>query len=241
MGALSFGAAADAFVQAGEHELPQVERAYRALKTGVRQGRYPPGTPLSELSVGMSRTPVREAFARLWQEHYLDRVRGHGYFVAHVTAQAIHDTFEVRRLLEAAAARRAAETATVADLDQLRRFARIPDHRIARRAQEIDTRFHLAVASCARNTLSLELIDRCLAQIDRFMALAVRFPSFPDGVADAHLGIVDAIASRNSDLACTRMEAHLDAGRELLQQSLFAGSPPATSVRWGAGHSRGTE
>jgi DNA-binding GntR family transcriptional regulator len=38
-------------------------------------------------------------------ERYLDRVPGHGYFVAHVTSQVIHDTIEVRRLLEAAAAR----------------------------------------------------------------------------------------------------------------------------------------
>ena len=48
----------------------------------------------------MSRTPIREGLARLWQEGYLDRVVGHGYFVARVTVQQIHDTFDVRRLLE---------------------------------------------------------------------------------------------------------------------------------------------
>ena len=91
---------------------PHVERAYRSLKAGIVEGRYRPGAPLSEVGLafehGMSRTPIREGLARLWQEGYLDRVVGHGYFVGRVTVQQIHDTFDVRRLLEGAAAARAA-------------------------------------------------------------------------------------------------------------------------------------
>lgn len=212
-----------------------MERAYRALKTGVRQGDYPPGTLLSEPSVasrlGMSRTPVREAFVRLWQERYLDRIHGRGYFVAHVTAQAIRDTFEVRRLLEGFVARRAAEAATRADLDELHRLARMPHRGAGCHLQVADGRFHAAVARSARNGLAVELIDRCLANIDRFTALVAAFGPLDDAAADAHLGIVDAIASHNPDLAGARMEAHLDAGREGLQTLLFAGSYPAARIR----------
>ena len=93
-------------------DAPQVERAYRSIKAAIVEGRYRPGAPLSEVMLarehGMSRTPVREGLARLWQERYLDRVVGHGYFVARVTVQSIHDTFDVRRLLEGAAAAKAA-------------------------------------------------------------------------------------------------------------------------------------
>ena len=67
----------------------------------------------------MSRTPVRESLTRLWQEHYLDRVAGHGYFVARVTVQSIHETFDVRRVLEGAAAAWAAERATEEEIAQL--------------------------------------------------------------------------------------------------------------------------
>src|SRR4051812_17172883 len=103
---------------------PHVERAYRDLKAGIVVGRYRPGASLSEVGLasehGMSRTPIREGLARLWQEGYLDRVVGHGYFVARVTVQQIHDTFDVRRLLEGAAAARAAEVATAGALGQVR-------------------------------------------------------------------------------------------------------------------------
>src|SRR5215471_12232913 len=109
---------------------PHVERAYRNLKAGIVEGRYRPGESLSEVGLasqhGMSRTPIREGLARLWQEGYLDRVVGHGYFVARVTVQQIHDTFDVRRLLEGAASGRAAELATPEDIENLRRLARVP-------------------------------------------------------------------------------------------------------------------
>src|SRR5215471_16078412 len=111
-------------------DAPHVERAYRDLKSAIVEGRYRPGASLSEVGLasehGMSRTPIREGLARLWQEGYLDRVVGHGYFVARVTVQQIHDTLDVRRLLEGAAAARAAELATPEDIENLRRLARVP-------------------------------------------------------------------------------------------------------------------
>src|SRR3954453_24180638 len=111
-------------------EGPHVERAYRNLKAGIVEGRYRPGAPLSEVSLagehGMSRTPIREGLARLWQEGYLERVLGHGYFVSRVTVQQIHDTFDVRRLLEGAAASRAAELANDDDVERLRQLAMVP-------------------------------------------------------------------------------------------------------------------
>src|SRR5437868_2247424 len=109
---------------------PHVERAYRDLKAGIVEGRYRPGAPLSEVSLasehGMSRTPIREGLARLWQEGYLERVVGHGYFVSRVTVQQIHDTFDVRRLLEGAAAARAAELVTDGEVGRLRHLAAVP-------------------------------------------------------------------------------------------------------------------
>jgi DNA-binding GntR family transcriptional regulator len=71
----------------------QVERAYASIKAGIIDGRYPPGAPLSEPTLashhGMSRTPIREGLSRLWQEGYLDRIPGRGYFVARVTVQSV--------------------------------------------------------------------------------------------------------------------------------------------------------
>ena len=208
---------------------PHVDRAYRSLKEGIVEGRYRPGAPLSEVSLaaehGMSRTPIREGLARLWQEGFLERVVGHGYFVSRVTVQQIHDTFDVRRLLEGAAAARAAELATDEDIDRLRRLAVVPiastqDYRLSESA---NIQFHLSIARCARNDLAVELIERCLAQIDRFMLLGASFGPFQDGATNAHMEIVEAIARHDSASARARMEEHLDCGSRLMKEALMRG------------------
>jgi DNA-binding GntR family transcriptional regulator len=208
---------------------PHVERAYRSIKSSIVEGRYRPGSPLSELVLaaehGMSRTPIREGLARLWQEGYLDRVVGHGYFVARVTVQHIHDTFDVRRVLEGAAAARAAELAGPDDVAELRRLALVPvmAPQEYRKAETANVQFHLAIAACARNTLALDLIERCLAQVDRFMSLGVNFGPFQEGATEAHLAIVDAIARHDPPLARVRMEEHLDCGSRLMKEALLKG------------------
>jgi DNA-binding GntR family transcriptional regulator len=226
-------------------EAPQVERAYQSIKAGIVEGRYPPGAPLSEVMLarqhGMSRTPVREGLARLWQERYLDRVVGHGYFVARVTVQSIHDTFDVRRVLDAA---RAAELATDAEIERLRALAVVPpaaaggNHKSRndapeayRDAEAANVRFHLAVASAARNSLAMELIERCLGQVDRFMSLGVYFGPFQESATEAHLAIVDAIAARDVDRARARMEEHLDRGATLMKDALLRGQLAAAGVQ----------
>jgi DNA-binding GntR family transcriptional regulator len=214
-------------------EASQVDRAYRDIKAGIVDGRYRPGMPMSEVMLArehsMSRTPVREGLARLWQEQYLDRVAGHGYFVARVTVQSIHDTFDVRRVLEGSAAAWAAERATDQQIAELRHLASLPESDADRggaeyrSAEAANVRFHLAIATAARNTLAMELIERCLAKVDRFMSLGVNFGPFQQGATEAHLLIVDAIARRDPDAARRCMEEHLDCGSRLMKEALLRG------------------
>ena len=220
-------------------EVTQVDRAYHNIKAGIVEGRYAPGVPLSEVGLarehGMSRTPGRDGLARLWQERYLDRVAGHGYFVARVTVQSIRDTFDVRRLLEGAAAACAAVMATAEEIQLLRELAVLPETDALTRRSRIDApgeyrdaeaanvRFHLAIASAARNSLAMELIERCLGQVDRFMSLGVNFGEFQSGATEAHLAIVDAIARHDAAGARLRMEEHLDRGSELMKEALLRG------------------
>lgn len=205
----------------------QVDRAYRNIKSGIIDGRYAPGAPLSEPTLaaeyGMSRTPVREGLSRLWQERYLDRVSGHGYFVARVTVQSIHETFDVRRLLEGAAAARAAELATPAEVMRLRQLAHLPDSQDYRELEAANARFHLAIAAAARNSLATDLIERCLAQVDRFMSLGISFGPFQQAATDAHLAIVDAVERRDAAAAKLCMEDHLDWGSLLMKDALLHG------------------
>jgi len=92
-----------------------------------------------------------------------------------------------------------------------------------RESETANVQFHLAIAACARNTLALELIERCLAQVDRFMSLGVNFGQFTETATAAHQEIADAIARRDAAAARARMEEHLDCGSRLMKDALLRG------------------
>jgi DNA-binding GntR family transcriptional regulator len=212
-------------------EPSQFERAYAGIKARIVDGSYRHGSPLSENMLarlhGTSRTPVREALARLVQEGFVERVAGRGYFVARITVQLIRDTFDIRRLLEGAAAARAAE---VASDDELARLEKLAEFRFAvgdlvsyRKAEAANAEFHLAVAGASHNRLAADLIRDCLRQMDRFMSLGVDIEPFQGQAGREHHAIVDAIRRRDPAAARETMEAHLDRSSRLMQDALLHG------------------
>lgn len=216
-------------------DLTHVDRAYAEIRHRIIEGEYPPGQPLSEVTLalahGMSRTPVREALSRLCHERYVERLAGRGFFVARVTVQAITETYEVRRLVEGWAAARAAERATPDLIARMRSLAERQDDEVTGvEAGRNNTHFHLAVAAAAGNHLAADLIEQTLAQIDRFITLGVGFAPFKTGSGAAHSEIVDAIEARDPNEARARMEQHLDRGLALMREAVVGGAFTDVSV-----------
>jgi DNA-binding GntR family transcriptional regulator len=110
-------------------QISQAERAYQEIKWRIVYGHYKPGAHLSEATLARvhrtSRTPIREALARLSEEQYVVWDAGRGFLIAPVTVSRIRDTFHVRRLLEGAAAAGAAEMATP---DEIRGMAGLAEY-----------------------------------------------------------------------------------------------------------------
>lgn len=79
----------------------------------IVQGKLSPGTHLQEIrlssELSVSRTPIRTALNTLANEGFLIYQPNQGYFVRELNINEIMDTYEIRALLEGAAARRAAE------------------------------------------------------------------------------------------------------------------------------------
>jgi len=92
---------------------PQTVRALLALRERILAGALKPGERISELSavelLGVSRTPVRAALARLEEEGLLETIPSGGYCVRSFAEADIFDAIEIRGVLEGAAARMAAE------------------------------------------------------------------------------------------------------------------------------------
>ena len=98
-------------------------RAYEHLRSEILDGVLGPGSTLFEVEqserLGVSRTPVREAFGRLVAEGLLDDKRGRGLVVTDVSDDDVDALYEMRTCLEAQAARLAARDA---DRDTFARY-----------------------------------------------------------------------------------------------------------------------
>jgi GntR family transcriptional regulator of vanillate catabolism len=96
-----------------EERSSQTVRALLALRNMLLSAEIAPGERISELSMvgrlGVSRTPVRSALARLEAEGFLEAIPSGGYAVKSFTARDAFEAIEVRGLLEGLCARLAAE------------------------------------------------------------------------------------------------------------------------------------
>jgi DNA-binding GntR family transcriptional regulator len=85
---------------------------YESLKKRIITVEVAPGSPIIEADfaqeLGVSKTPVREALRQLERDGLVVNVPSRGSMVSHITSQEIHDVFEIREIIESAAAKRAA-------------------------------------------------------------------------------------------------------------------------------------
>src|ERR1700753_1917999 len=99
---------------------------YERLLQEVIRGELAPGEVLTEMALAerlqVSRTPIREALTRLEQDGLIKRT-GRGMVIRERSPEEILDIYEVRILLEADAARVAAERRSSLDVLGLKHIA----------------------------------------------------------------------------------------------------------------------
>lgn len=126
------------------------KRVYGVLREGVFAGRIPPGSSLSEARVaeylGVSRTPVREAFHLLEREGLLESVPRVGYRVHVITLAEIAELCEIRAANESLAVRWATERMTDEHLRSLQANAMQQEEELAAgrtgALPDLDASFH---------------------------------------------------------------------------------------------------
>lgn len=207
---------------------PDLVGALRAAVLGgdgtlVSDGRLLPERQLMEVW-GVGRRTVRQALERLEAEGLVFRRQGQGTFVKPAlpasrvgglsarTSPA--EIMEVRREVEPALAKLAALRATPDDIVDLRRLAELGGRAETGPLYERwDGAFHAKIAECVRNSLFEGLFAMIAAVRVEQKWTTLRTKVFSAEVRDAliaqHVGIVDAIASRDPDAAEAAMRAHI--------------------------------
>src|SRR5206468_8654423 len=101
-----------------QRSVPRVNGVYERLRREILSGVIPPGEFLLEENLAerfkISRTPLREAFIHLYRDGLLQKGPYKGYVVTGVTLATYRGGFQLRLLLEPAAAKLAAQNPNAA-------------------------------------------------------------------------------------------------------------------------------
>ncbi|AEA11636.1 transcriptional regulator, GntR family [Thermoproteus uzoniensis 768-20] len=194
------------------------EKAYRLILEAILDGRLPPGRLLKEehLSawLGMSRTPIREALARLERDGFVVK-RGRSYAVALLSKEEVLEMYEVRIPLEMTSAKLAALRAPSHVLDKLKEIVSAMSVESSRdvspdplRLMALGGAFHEIISEGASN----KFLRDGLANI-RMRLTPARLQVFLDTSrrrqeVEEHRAVFEAIASRNQSDAEYYMELH---------------------------------
>lgn len=189
--------------------------AYDTLLDAFRSGRYRAGDRLREeeiaASLGVSRTPVREALRRCEAQGLLRTAPGRGLVVASLDRSELLELYAMRELLEGAAARLAAENAGPAEVAVLARlcedFSRekgSPDKLAA-----INRALHEAIAASSRNRFLLQSLDQLNVTLALLADTTFSVGGRPDEADREHRAIVEAISRREADAAERLARAHI--------------------------------
>ncbi|ALV42348.1 GntR family transcriptional regulator [Pseudarthrobacter sulfonivorans] len=192
-------------------------RVYEWLRDEIIRGSIEAGRFLDEQwvseAVGVSRTPVREAFHQLAAERFISLLPRKGAQVRTVTSRELEEVYRTRLLIEGHA------LSVMCALERrvpVEMFGLIEQMEEAGDALDwftvsyLDRRFHRAMVAAADNTVLTELYDTLRSRQQRVAvrALTAR-PERVEIINKQHRAIVDALSKHDAAAALQLLELHL--------------------------------
>ncbi|MFD2414925.1 GntR family transcriptional regulator [Amycolatopsis pigmentata] len=182
------------------------EEAYRALRDAIVDGTLAPGERLRDTDLvawlGVSRTPVREALARLEQTGLVRTKPGRHTMVSPLDFRAVHDAQSVTAAMHELAVRQAVPNLSAAELDVMRAAnARLADalrSGDAAAAIAADDEFHGVAVAASANQAVGTVLEQFLPVLRR--AERLRFSSLTGRASVAqHARIIELCAAGDAE------------------------------------------
>ncbi len=203
-------------------------KVYAALRRDILSCQISPGQELSEGELAtrfkMSKTPVREALAKLRSDGLVKTFPRRGYQVAPVTFRDMNELFDLRNMLESRAAALASQKIADEELRQLGHLAAImydpSEHLSIRRFVQANRDFHEIIALASGNRRLYDMVMQVLDELQRFFHLGAQLRDIGSETTDYHHQIVMALKARDAARSQDVMIAHNEASQRGLVVTL---------------------
>jgi DNA-binding GntR family transcriptional regulator len=187
------------------------------ITDAILNGRFEPGERIIEIAIanelGVSQAPVREAIRELVVTGFLETEPYKGTFVRQFTPEELNEVYTVRAALESLGARQAASRITEQDAATLRDI--LEEMIAAARAEDLhemvrlNNQFHEAIIQISGNKLLLQLWKSL--EFGQWTILTTsRSQLGLEYLARRHESLVEALLTRDSDVASEAMRQHIE-------------------------------
>ena len=205
-------------------------RVFHKLREDILNGKYKEHEELREVAIGeelgVSRTPVREAFRQLELEGLIQIVPNRGAYVTGITAKDVKDIYMIRSLLEGLCARLATEKITKEQLEEMEENIYLADFHASKghmdQMAELDNRFHdILYEAC-----DSKMLEHTLRDYHQYV-LRVRQKTLSTNTRgrasnDEHRQIMEAIKEKDADRAEQLANRHiLNAYENMVKNGLY--------------------
>jgi DNA-binding GntR family transcriptional regulator len=204
------------------HIVSVADRVYGVLHERIIGGQLEAGSRVHQENIseelGVSRTPVREALARLAAEGLVEFLPNRGARVAEVALEDMRISYEARLAVEPLAARFAAERRTDADLKRIAdAVANQRRARTTRTTYNAIRGFHMSLIEASANPLLVRFASSLWSgRIGLHVFLRQADQAALKADAGEHERILAAIEARNADVAERLMREHIAISLERL-------------------------
>lgn len=203
-------------------------QAAQQLRTMILSGELPPGTRLREVQLcqqlGVSRTPVREAFRTLAAEGMIDLLPNRSVIVARLRSPDIGHLFEVVGALEALAGELAVKLVTSEQISEIAGLHNkmLESYEKRERAAYLDLnhRIHRRIVEISANPVLISTWQSLIPRVERARAIANLNPDRWVAAVYEHSRMLSALVSRDGDLLSQLTREHFMNGlRHIPQES----------------------
>lgn len=201
------------------------DQAYREIKRRILENEMPAGYQVMEQemaeALGMSRTPVREAFIQLANEGLVEVRPRHGMKVLPVSAEDMDEIYQILTGLESMAAEEVARNGLSSDqVGQLTEAVEEMEQALARQDlgewARADENFHKLLVHFSGNERLMRLVEKFWDQAHRVRLLTLKLRPLPTQSNSDHRETLEAIINQNVDAARETHRMHRVRARETL-------------------------
>ena len=205
-------------------------RVFQKLREDILSGKYKEHEELKEVAIGeelgVSRTPVREAFRQLELEGLIQIVPNKGAYVTGITAKDVKDIYMIRSLLEGLCARLATDKMTKEQMGEMEENIYLAEFHASKghmdQMAELDNRFHdILYEAC-----DSKMLEHTLRDYHQYV-LRVRQKTLSTNMRgrasnDEHRQIMEALKAGDADRAEQLANKHmLNAYDNMVKNGLY--------------------